>query len=419
MRLQFGGRPFSGFLAGAQGAFTGEAVEIVAAKVKREIPSGEAFAQSGHFAQSPGRKLGDANMPSYQMHKKHLAAAFRKGPLHNFACLPFDGFIVGVQAAELRRVPQEDARHARAMWASIGSAQVLHFDFRAGHNIRRKSISCVRNIRRLCERHGRINNPRILRSGQQLAKLCRKLWAKLRHELSGNCENHCARSKSLLFAFNFSFNLNAFRELLDMQDPSFSHDTDLGGDRFRNAIDTIRKSPLPTHEQVPDHLHEDHARRGFDRSADGTIQAGPEDALEYFFPADAAKIRPRVFAVERTSESAAAMDESAMMAQQVESEPQAGDAGAKRYSAVEEQVLEPPAAIAAATCGILNPHTETSFAHQRRQSQAAHERSHAHKSISKQRHATVDHKSIDPVGGHPATDARLRLQHQRVEAAVL
>src|SRR4029077_20878891 len=132
--------------------------------------------------------------------------------------------------------------------------------------------------------------------------------------------------------------LNAFRALLGMQDPGFRHDTHLGSHRFWNAIDTIRKSPLPTHEQVPDHLHEDHTRRGFDRSANGTIQARQEDALEYFFPADAAEIRPRVFAVERTAASAAAMDESAMMAQQIESESQAGEASAQRYSAVEEQV---------------------------------------------------------------------------------
>jgi hypothetical protein len=245
------------------------------------------------------------------------------------------------------------------------------------------------------------------------------LWAKFRHKLSGNCENHRTRSKSLLPSFNFSLNLNAFRALLDMQDPGFRHDTHLGSHRFWNAIDAIRKSPLPTHEQVPDHLHQDHARRGFDRSANGSIQARPEDALEYFFPADPVEIRPRVLAVERTAESAAAMDERAMVTDQIEPEPQAGSASAQRYSAVEEQVLETPAAIPAATCGILNPHTETSFAHQRRQSQAAHERSHAYKSISKQRDAAIDHKSIDPVGGHPATDARLRLQHQRVEAAVL
>jgi hypothetical protein len=113
------------------------------------------------------------------------------------------------------------------------------------------------------------------------------------------------------------------------------------------------------------------------------------------------------------------MDESAMMAQQIESESQAGEASAQRYSAVEEQVLQPPAAISAASHGILNAHTETSFAHKRRQSQAAHERAHAHKSISQQRDAAIDHKSIDPIGGHPATDARLRFQHKRVETAVL
>src|SRR2546430_16418929 len=76
---------------------------IVAAQVKREIPSREAVAQGGHFAQSPGAKLGDADIPSYEMHKEHLAAALREGPLHNFACLLLDGFIVGVQTTELDR----------------------------------------------------------------------------------------------------------------------------------------------------------------------------------------------------------------------------------------------------------------------------------------------------------------------------
>ena len=51
-----------------------------------------------------------------------------------------------------------------------------------------------------------------------------------------------------------------------------------------------------------------------------------------------------------------------MMTQQVESESQAGDAGTQRYSAVKEQVLEPPAAITSATRGVLNAHTETSCA---------------------------------------------------------
>jgi len=100
----------------------------------------------------------------------------------------------------------------------------------------------------------------------------------------------------------------------------------MGSDRFWNSIDTNRERPLPTHEQVPDHLHQDHARRRLHRSANRAIQPRPENALEHLFAANSLEIRPRVFAVERTSESAAAMDESAMMTQQVESEPQAGDA---------------------------------------------------------------------------------------------
>src|SRR5205814_9820958 len=109
--------------------------------------------------------------------------------------------------------------------------------------------------------------------------------------------------------------------------------------------------------------------------------AGTDNALDCSVPANPVEIRPRVCAVERTAESAAAMDKGAMMAQQIESESQASDASAQGYSAVQEDVLEPPAAITASTLGILNAHTETSFAHQRRQTQTAHQRAHAHKSI--------------------------------------
>src|SRR5213076_1120653 len=110
MRRQFLGRPVGGLLAGAQGAFAGEAVEIVATQVKREIPSREAVAQGGHFAQSPGAKLGDADIPSYEMHKEHLAAALREGPLHNFACLLVDGFIVGVQTTTMNPSSDKQAK---------------------------------------------------------------------------------------------------------------------------------------------------------------------------------------------------------------------------------------------------------------------------------------------------------------------
>src|SRR2546421_11155133 len=132
----------------------------------------------------------------------------REGPLHNFACLLLDGFIVGVQTTDLWRPPQEGARHARAFGTAIGSAQVLHFDFRARYNIRCEGVPCIRNTWRIRERYCRVGNPRILRSGQQLLKFSRQLWAEPRHELSGNCENDRARPKSLLLALNFSFNLN-------------------------------------------------------------------------------------------------------------------------------------------------------------------------------------------------------------------
>ena len=140
---------------------------------------------------------------------------------------------------------------------------MLQFNFRAGYNIRCEGVPGVGNIWRLCERHGYVGNPGILRSAQQLAKFCRELWANLRHKLSRNRENDRARSKGLLLTFDFRFDMNARRELLDMQDPCFRHDTHPGSHRFRNAIDTIRNSPLPAHEQVPDDLHQDHARRRF------------------------------------------------------------------------------------------------------------------------------------------------------------
>jgi len=74
------------------------------------------------------------------------------------------------------------------------------------------------------------------------------------------------------------------------------------------------------------------------------------------------------------------VDQSAMMAQQIESESQAGTR-ARKIFAIEEQILNRraiPRQPAASECA-----TETSFAHSG-DNPAAHERAHPHKSISQQ-----------------------------------
>ena len=150
-----------------------------------------------------------------------------------------------------------------------------------------------------------------------------------------------------------------------MQSTRFGQDFHLRSRSFRNAVDAIGEIPLAADEQVPEHLHENHARRSFHCSANRTVKTWAEDAFEHFFPSDSLEIGLSVFAVERTAESAAAMDESAMMAQQVESKTKRSDARAERNSAIEKQVVKASAAVAAAAGGVLNADAELAFAHQR------------------------------------------------------
>src|SRR3989442_15117605 len=42
----------------------------------RRIPDGELLAQSGHLAQTAGRKLRDADVPADEMNEENFAAAF-------------------------------------------------------------------------------------------------------------------------------------------------------------------------------------------------------------------------------------------------------------------------------------------------------------------------------------------------------
>src|SRR5207245_10803127 len=105
---------------------------------------------------------------------------------------------------------------------------------------------------------------------------------------------------------------------------------------FWGASESIGEIPLATDEQVPQHWHENDARRGIDSSAHGTIQTREKDAFEYFFAADSFEIRPGIFAVEGTTKRAPPVNESAMMTQQVESKTDAGQTSAPRDSTVEE-----------------------------------------------------------------------------------
>src|SRR4029077_2387439 len=162
-----------------------------------------------------------------------------------------------------------------------------------------------------------------------------------------------------------------------------------------------------------------HARRSIDGSAHGTVQPGEKDAVEHFFPADSAKIRPRVLAVERPTESAVAVHERAMMAQQVQTKANAGKTGAPGNAAIEEQVLEASAAIAAATVRILNADAEFALAHQRRETQALYESAHRTKGIAGKSHAAIYHESLDAIGGHASAHASLGFQHQGFKPAIL
>jgi hypothetical protein len=112
------------------------------------------------------------------------------------------------------------------------------------------------------------------------------------------------------------------------------------------------------------------------------------------------------------------MPERAMMAQQVQTKSKARDSRAQRNSPVQQQIFEPSSAVSAATGGILNAHAKFSRTHERRKFQSPHQRPHGGESIAKQRHAPIDHESLDAIRGHAAAHTRLRFENQRLKTPI-
>src|SRR5260370_23439346 len=189
----FRGGGIGGFFAGAEGAFAGEAIEIIAAKFERRSPCGKLFAQSSHFAQSPRRELCDADIPAYKVNEEDFATAFGKILLHDVACLLLQGFVVRIQTTKLRSVPKKNSGHARALGTAIWRSHVLHFDFRTGHNVGRERVACVGNIRRFRKRPRRIDNPGIPRAREPVERPVGEVRAERGDQLSGNGKNNTPR----------------------------------------------------------------------------------------------------------------------------------------------------------------------------------------------------------------------------------
>src|SRR6266513_318454 len=101
--------------------------------------------------------------------------------------------------------------------------------------------------------------------------------------------------------------------MLNVHSAGFLQNLYFGSCGFWDAVHTIGEIPLAADQQVPKHLHENHARRSIDSSADRTVQTREKDAFEYFFPADSLEICPRILAIERTAARAATVGESAIM----------------------------------------------------------------------------------------------------------
>jgi hypothetical protein len=107
-----------------------------------------------------------------------------------------------------------------------------------------------------------------------------------------------------------------------------------------------------------------------------------------------------------------------MMAQQVPAKPQASDSRSQRNSAIQQQIFKPSSAVAAATGGILNAHPKFARAYERRKFQSPHQRPHGGESIAKQRHAAIDHESVNAIRGHAAAHARLSFENQRLKTPI-
>src|SRR5437667_3271355 len=168
--------------------------------------------------QHPARTVNDKSQQQQpDQDDKNLAVAFGEILLHNRRRLLFEGFITRVQPEFLRRVPEKYAGHPRAFGTAVRRPEVLHFDFRARHNILSESVSSVRSIWRLGKCHRHVCDSRILRPRERLAHIRRKSRTKHRHMLSGSCENYGLRSKATRLALDFRLHLRSSGPLFDMQ----------------------------------------------------------------------------------------------------------------------------------------------------------------------------------------------------------
>ena len=158
MRRQFRGQAVGGFFAGAEGAFAGEAVEVVAGEFERGVRMGELFAEGGHFAQAARRKLRDADIPANEVDEQNFAAAFGEILFDDFAGLLLEGIVVRIKATAPGSVPKKYSGHARACRATIWRAEMLHFDFGARDNVWCESVTGVGSIGRFRKRDRRVDN---------------------------------------------------------------------------------------------------------------------------------------------------------------------------------------------------------------------------------------------------------------------
>jgi hypothetical protein len=107
-----------------------------------------------------------------------------------------------------------------------------------------------------------------------------------------------------------------------------------------------------------------------------------------------------------------------MMAQQVQAKSKTRDPRAQGNSPVQQQIFKPTSAVSAASGGILNAHAKFSRTHKRRKFQSPHQRPHGGESIAEQRHAPIDHESVDSIRGHAAAHARLGFENQRLKTPI-
>lgn len=193
------------------------------------------------------------------MNKKHLAAAFWKSALHDFARLSFQRFIVRFQAAIARHIPQENPSHPGAAWTAIWRAQMFHLNFRSGDNIWCERVSRVRSPRRRGKRHGGVGNLCIPRPRQDFSNFRRKPWAHLRHKLAWNREDCCSAAEALSLSLDFSLDRNSGPAFFRVQGACPGYHRQLARRCFGNPVHSVPQIPSPAHQQIPDHLHQNHA----------------------------------------------------------------------------------------------------------------------------------------------------------------